>query len=147
MEKIKLYKLHRLLSTTVLVLSMIWILSGFMHPIMSWTKPKSAVMRPPKSALVSQERFSIRELLKKENLGNIHRVRLINFDGKDVYQIIGKTVKYFDAESGNEIDNGDDHYAVLLARHYSGRVETVAEITEIRKFDYKKIYSIKVAFK
>ena len=137
MQKAKLYKLHRLLSTTVLVLSMIWILSGFMHPIMSWTKPSPAVRFPPKSVLTEEQRVPVSEIILKNKLSNIQKIRLVNIEGKDTYQIIGRQVKYFLAENGEEIEEGDRKYAVSLAHHYSGKKLSVSKVEDIYKFDYK----------
>ena len=137
MKKKKLLKLHKLLSTTVLVLSLIWILSGFSHPIMGWTKPSAKQFRPPAEKLSGNKLAELKEVLEKNEIAEFQKVRLINILGQDTYQIHSVPMRYFNAVTGEEIEDGDEKYAIELAKYYGKKSETVASVEDVTKFDHK----------
>lgn len=137
MKKQKILKLHKLLSTTVLVLSLIWILSGFSHPIMGWTKPSAKQFRPPSEMLSGNKLIELKDVLENNEIAEFQKVRLINILGQDTYQVHSRPMRYFNAETGEEIEGGDDKYAIELAKYYGQKNETVSAVEDVTSFGYQ----------
>lgn len=81
--------------------------------------------------------LELKAVLEKNEISEFQKVRLINILGQDTYQVHTSSLRYFDAESGEEIVEGDKLYAVELAKYYGKKTETVTSVEDVTKFDYK----------
>lgn len=152
-----LYKIHRKLSLIALLPVLAWTLSGVMHPLMSYFKPKVnarlAVNKEEKKT--NQILISIDSVMRLKRWTNIQSFRLVNVDSSLYYQIKreGKNI-YVSTVNGNTNENGEYEYATYLAGLYSGeQSSTIADISTQNSFsnEYVKIARIlpvyKVAYK
>ena len=137
MNNAKILKIHGKLSTLILVLCLIWIVSGFLHPFMGWFRPGAANFRPPASQL-TQRPIEIQRIITKYDLRGIGGGRLMVWGKKNVYQIKLKgRLLYYDALSGEEIEDGDVKYAEFLARYYGAEQGAVGPVELVTQFNYQ----------
>ncbi|MCM8530150.1 MAG: PepSY domain-containing protein, partial [Lentisphaeraceae bacterium] len=136
MQTGKLLKIHKMLSMTALILSLIWILSGFMHPIMGWVRPSAKNFRPPVSVVDTKNIKDLKEFLPSEK--KINSFRLVDLDGRTCYQLAeGFETSYFDAQTGKEIKEADEVFASSLAHYYKGQLAPIVKTELVTSFDYK----------
>lgn len=116
------YTWHRYLGLVTCAVVFVWSLSGFFHPLMSWTQPRPAKMMLTPAALKA-EQFGIspEQALTKNQLRSYHDFNVVAFNDATYYQI--RTAEntpliYFSTQDGTALPDGDQQYAVWLARQY-----------------------------
>ncbi|SHN36991.1 PepSY-associated TM helix domain-containing protein [Mucilaginibacter sp. OK098] len=132
--KTSFYKLHRVFGLIAIVPVICWTLSGLSHPFMSnWFRPfiPVEVYKPPvqsevKPALSIQQVLHINDIIELRNFG------LVSFNKASYYQVLGKdsVCNYYSADDGALLKNGDQLYAVWLARYFTQ--DSVSAIKSIR---------------
>jgi uncharacterized iron-regulated membrane protein len=161
--KQQFYFWHKWIGIAACAAVFAWSLTGFLHPLMSWTQPRSA--QPfLKSQLLVPENFKteLDAALRKNNLQTFGGFNTVRFDGATYYQIlpdkngnagsaetgeschssivsdsiVAKPPLYLNAETGAELSNGDEKYAEFLARYFAGEQRaSVKSITLVTDFD------------
>lgn len=134
------YKWHRILGLTALVPVIFWTISGLSHPFMSnWFRPYIPVevyKQPVQSELKSE--LSIQQVLDQNHIAELRNFSLVSFNKSAYYQVIGKdsTYNYYSAITGRLLPNGDQQYAIYLARYFTqDSVSTIKSITLQKTFD------------
>ncbi len=136
------YKWHRILGLMALVPVIFWTISGLSHPFMAnWFRPfiPQEVFHP-KTQAEMQPKLSLQEVLDRNHLTEIRNFGLVNFDRGTFYQILNRDSinQYYSAKNGNLLPNGDQAYAVYLARFFINDKKTpVKEALLQTAFDWK----------
>ncbi len=134
------YKWHRVLGLMALVPVIFWTVSGLTHPFMAnWFRPfiPQEVFRP-KSQLEMQPKLSLQEVLDRNRLAEIRNFSLVSFDRGTYYQILNRDSinQYYSAENGNLLPNGDQNYAIYLARYFTNDQKTPVKEARLQiRFD------------
>lgn len=151
--KKQLYKWHRILGIIVCIPLIFWALSGITHPLMNWVQPDIATNQPYSNQISGQDLMPLHEVLDKGGIGEFERVRLIKFENTMAYQVRlpdDPVLKYWDANSGETIPDGDEIYARYLARYFLGDQEsTISDIELVESFttQYRSINRLLPAYK
>jgi hypothetical protein len=125
MMKRRLQKLshqwHRRLIWVGLLAALMFMLSAAVHPILSWTGPQAAKFRPPALAVESHQLPRIAAVLEQHRLSRVEVVKLVPSKVGPVLQVTEdrfKPRRYFELNSGAEIEGFDQDHARWLARYY-----------------------------
>ena len=134
------YKWHRILGLISLVPVIFWTISGLSHPFMSnWFRPfiPQEVFKPLNQQQMAPK-FTLQEVLDKNQISRLRNFGLINLDKGTFYQVLNadSSYTYYSANNGNVLVNGDQQYATYLARYFTqDSVSAVKSITVQRTFD------------
>ncbi len=128
------FNLHRWISIVALVPTLLWSLSGMAHPFMAhWFKPPIArEFLPPKPINTKAIIMPLAEALQANGIAEITQFRLVELGGSTYYQIQlpQKPERiYLNARTGTRLENGDEQYAVWLAKQYFAGTNGVANPT------------------
>ncbi|WP_276381486.1 PepSY-associated TM helix domain-containing protein [Flavobacterium sp. H4147] len=136
-KKIKqhMYKWHRIIGLITVVPVIFWTLSGLMHPFMAhFFKPEIAHDKIEQSIIdKSQLKYSIQEVLLKNELTQFKNFRIVTFNNKTYYQVktfFGELV-YFDTSNAQKLENGDQKYAEWLSRYFLDDQKSPVKNSEI----------------
>lgn len=133
------YRWHRSLAWLAGVAALIWASSGLLHPVMSWTNPTPAAMKPPESSRPEIPVASLAVLLASAGVDRVQSARwLANPDAVQVQVTLDASQprRYWTWPAGQEMPDADRERAVALARHYTGeRQAAVAQAEWIGAFD------------
>jgi len=117
-----IYKWHRTLSLIIALPVFLWAASGFMHPIMTNIRPHVATQwLKPVVIDTTQTRVSLQAALEKNNIYHISNVRIVQMGGNQFYQVQlpgQAALQYFSTQNGNLLRNGDNLYAMTLAKKF-----------------------------
>ncbi len=132
--KKRFYVWHRWLGILSCLAVLMWSLTGFLHPVMSWTQPQPAAQFV-KSASLSADAFrvALAEVLARNDIAEFKSLNIVSFEGRAYYQVERAGVEtplYFDMTNGGALADGDQRYAVHLARTFSGDRESEITGTE-----------------
>ena len=130
-----MYKWHRVIGLITIIPVIFWTLSGLMHPFMAhFFKPEIAREKLEQQIVdKNQLRFSIQEVLQKNELTQFKNFRIVTFNNKTYYQlktIIGE-LWYFDTSTAEKLDNGDQKYAEWLSRYFLDDQKSAVKKSEI----------------
>ncbi len=132
-----MYRWHRIASLIIAIPVFLWALSGFMHPLMTNVRPQVATQKLQAQVIdTSAIKVSLREALEKNKVDSFSQFRLVAMHGNWFYQVKlpGQLVlKYYSAENGKLLPNGDELYARYLARQFLEGDELAAEATKGNK--------------
>lgn len=144
--KQNIYKWHKIIGLITVIPVIFWTLSGLMHPFLAhWFKPAIAhEFILPKPLDKNELKLSIKEVLEKNGIEKFKGIRMVNFDGQNYYQV--KSIKdqwlYFNTQSGEELANGDQKYAIWLSRYFLAdsisRIKSISLQSEFSQ-EYKYI--------
>jgi hypothetical protein len=147
--KRNLYKIHRTLGILALIPVLVWTASGFMHPFMTWFKPKQPqTVTIPQAVKFETVKVGIDSILKINNIATVKQVRFIQANEKTYYQVKlpkQQELLYFDVSNGEKWQNGDKLYAEQLARYFIDEQKSaVASNTIVTEFskNYKSVYKL-----
>lgn len=131
------YRWHKKLALIAGVLTLLWVLSGLIHPFLSVWGPRPAAFKPPEmefGRMPSAEGFSL--ILDKLKTENIEGMRLVRVGYAYAWQVRmkGGTV-YFDADYGKFQPLFGETYATALASHYTGGKGLATDIKDQTQFD------------
>lgn len=141
--KLDVRQLHRKAPQIAVLVVLVWGLSGFLHPIMSWTAPRAAIQMPP-ALVVDTEGASAPSTLAILP-ETVRHVRLAPSPDGPYWSVLtdsGSARLAFDAQTGAPADEAARAHAIMLARHYADLPETgVVSVEEITQFsiDYPAI--------
>lgn len=125
-------KLHRSLGWLAGVAAILWALTGFLHPIMTWSAPRAAVQAPPETSVSFDGVAAPEGALPMR----AHLMRVVEKDGRLYWQAMTPgDVVAVDASNGNAAPGLAAQRAIALARHYAALPEgVVATATKIERF-------------
>lgn len=107
-------------------------LSGMLHPLMLWTGPVPAAFYPPKAVMQAGQAAAIPRILSQHGITAPLLVKLVP-SGEDVLVQVtdapDRPRRYFDPETGLELEGHDMRHAIGLARYYSG--EKLADVAAV----------------
>ncbi len=129
--------LHRRLAWIAAAAALAWALTGFLHPIMSWTAPRAAVQAPPAAPInLSGVGPPLAAALAAAGAVEVSHVRLVEVAGEPVWlaAIPGRPDRLaVNALSGEPAAGAEAAHAARLARHYANLPDT--EIVSARPVD------------
>lgn len=118
----QLYKWHNRLGIIAVIPTVLWCLSGVMHPFIAhWFRPEiPKTFKIPTPIDTSLMTLDISEVAKKNELGYFKTIRLASQDDQVFYQfkLPNDELRYYNASTGKEWVNADEEYAIGLARYY-----------------------------
>lgn len=117
-----MYRWHRIASLTIALPVLLWAFSGFMHPLMTNIRPQVATQRLTTPVIdTSKIRVSLADALAKNRIDSFSQFRLVVMSGNWFYQVTlpgNKVLKYYSAENGKLLPQGDELYARYLAKQF-----------------------------
>jgi hypothetical protein len=117
-----IYRWHRIASLTIALPVLLWAFSGFMHPLMTNIRPQVATQRLITPVIdTSKIKVSLADALAKNRIDTFSQFRLVVMSGNWFYQVTlpgNKVLKYYSAENGKLLPQGDELYARWLARQF-----------------------------
>ncbi|CAA6830066.1 MAG: PepSY-associated TM region [uncultured Aureispira sp.] len=138
----QLYKWHHRIGLLITLPILGWCISGLTHPMMAHLfkiKPAKRFVMPSPVALDSNS-IALEEALEKHKIEAFSNFRLVNYQEQSYYQIIkeGKETSYINTATNVPLENGDEVYAVYLARYFLGdQTSPVAAITKLNQFTFE----------
>jgi hypothetical protein len=135
-----IYFWHRTVGLITIIPVIFWTLSGLMHPLMAhWFSPKiSNQFIIPQVLDKAQISLSIQDVLEKNKIEVFKNFRLVRFQGNTYYQvkIHDSEILYFDTQSAQKLENGEQRYAEHLARYFlDDQKSAVKGIRQQTEFD------------
>lgn len=146
-----IYTWHRKLSLIAGILTLLWVLSGLLHPFLSYAGPRPAEFKSPEhiiSETPSNKGFS--KVLDQLNGQSITQLRLLKGERDWAWQAsTGNGFEYYDPDFGTKRSDFSDTYAENLARHYTGSDAEIKSIKLQTEFDldYPKINRLLPVYK
>jgi hypothetical protein len=138
--KTSFYKWHRVFGLMAIVPVICWTLSGLSHPFMSnWFRPfiPVEVYKPPVQSKLKPA-LSIQQVLDTNHVTELRNFGLVSFNKATYYQVLSKDsiCNYYSANTGTILKNGDQQYAVWLARYFTqDSVSAIKSIGLQKTFD------------
>lgn len=127
------FRFHRLLWWSAGLALLIFVVSGFLHVLMTWTGPQTAVQRPPQQAFTTEQMRAVMPLLQQQGIQNAGIVKLVPSEQGAVLQVTTDAQqprRYFDVVQGVELNDFDEAQARWLAQYYLNDSER--NIEEVR---------------
>lgn len=121
-----------------LIITTIYIVSAFAHPLMAWTGPQAQTMFPPSLRSSSSNIQAIGAIIEKHDLQNANIAKLIPFQNDVLFQVThnaNKPRRYFSLSTLEELPQQDQQQAIWLAQHYTGLTPEVSSIEFKTEFD------------
>jgi hypothetical protein len=144
--KKRFYVIHKWLGIVACAAVFAWSVTGFLHPLMSWTQPRPA--QPfLKRGVLTPEQFKVplSAALAQNNIKTLGGFNVVSFNGAAYYQILPanqtaqtmsdagadchssvvsqtineETPLYLSVADGGLLPEGDQRYAEYLARHFA----------------------------
>jgi hypothetical protein len=138
------YSIHKRLAWIVFIPTLLWALSGIMHPFMShWFKtrlPQEEYKAEKVPANLTVTEFH--HLLKINGIDEFNDLHVVTFHGKSYAQILDeKGIIYIDINTGKRIKKSDENYAQHIARYITKDLENPVKLTKITAFtsEYKSV--------
>lgn len=142
----KLYRWHRIIGIITVVPVIFWTLSGLMHPFMAhWFKPEIArQFIIPKPIPAGNVTLSPQQILDKHRIIVFKQVQFVDMQNQTYYQVktTGNQWRYFHAQTGEELKNGDRVYAEYLARYFADDQQSAIKSVQLLTYftdEYKYI--------
>jgi hypothetical protein len=133
------YKWHRILGLTALIPVIMWTLSGLSHPFMSnWFRPVIALEVYKPAPAKAKSTLSIQQVLDKNGISSFINFGQIRFNNDTYYRVLGadSVYKYYSANNGSLLPDGDKLYATYLARYFTqDSTSKIKSITLQKNFD------------
>ncbi len=136
-----IYRWHRILSLIAAVPMILWSGSGMLHQAGQWVKPKLkkevVALAPVDSSAI---KISLQYALQENRIEKITASQIVKYRGEYFYQVRVKKNNpcvYLGVKDGQQLDKGDERFAVALAfemmgnenAHIAGR-EFIKKFTE-----------------
>ncbi len=136
---LKMRRWHRRLSWVAGLAMLLWAGSGLLHPLMSWTNPLPVAFSPPAvDAEISIDQLQpLESVLRNLGVREVSYARVLRQDSAWLWQWADADRvgwHYADAVTGQALPDADRQRAELLARHFSGAVEAVADAERLTRF-------------
>lgn len=132
------YKWHRLLGIISLIPVICWTISGLSHPFMSnWFRPfiPQEVFKPLNQKDMAAK-LTLQQVMDLNHITELRNFTLVNFNKHTYYQLLNRdsSYTYYAADKGDSLKNGDQQYAVFLARYFTQ--DSVSKIKSIKRQKY-----------
>ncbi len=131
---------HRQIGWVAAFVAMGWALTGFLHPVMSWTAPRPAVQAPPGGGQIGAlPEVSPADAFAGTGQSVASQIRLVTVGGRAYWMAshpaeARKSV--VDAQTGEPAPEAEEAHAIALARHYAALPEAeVRSAVLIERFD------------
>lgn len=114
-------RLHRYALWPALSVLTLFIASGFLHVVMTWTGPQSNVAQPPQARFSAAEWQAIPRILQQHGIAQAQVIKLIPSNKKNLLQVTvreNEPRRYFDLVTGDALPDQDVSQAVWLAQYY-----------------------------
>lgn len=120
----KLMKFHRGFGMVLGILVLMWSLTGVLHPIMSATQPQPAKRMPPFQQLHLEHAMPASQVLQQHSITQFSALQAIELQPKLVaYRVLKpnqNSAEYYDSQTSQLIENGEQNDAKRLALWYTG---------------------------
>ncbi|NII26607.1 PepSY domain-containing protein [Pseudoflavitalea sp. X16] len=132
-----LYRWHRIASLIIALPVLLWAVSGFMHPLMTNIRPQVATQRLMAPVIdTSKIKISLAAALQKNHMDTFRSFRLVAMNDNWFYQVQlpgSKVLKYYSADNGKLLPQGDELYARYLAKQFLEGDEQAAAVAKAGK--------------
>ena len=118
--------LHRLLLWPALLALVAFVLSGFMHILMTWTGPQTTVTKLPSQSIAVEQVQALPAVLEKHHINEAIIIKLVPSPQGSLLQVTQSrqaSRRYFDLRSGEELPGYDEVQARWLANYYRAGVQ------------------------
>ena len=115
------YRWHRITSLVIALPLLLWTISGFLHPIAGFFKPKVSQSIQPTTIDTAKIKTGLREALLMNKIERIHNFRIVQLNKQFYYQVQElkqDTLTYISALDGSCLPGADKDYAAQLAQRY-----------------------------
>lgn len=126
--------LHRQIGWVAAFVAMAWAVTGFLHPVMSWTAPRPAVQTPPSGGQFRTLPDIPGQFLDKSGQIRTVQVRLVTIGGHLYWMSTDPSAArkmVADALTGEAAPEAEEAHAIALARHYAALPEAGVRSVEI----------------
>lgn len=117
-----MYRWHRVASLIIAIPVLLWAVSGFMHPLMTNIRPQVATQRLTVPVIdTAKIKVSLADALQKNRVDTFSSFRLVVMSGNWFYQVKlpdNAMLKYYSADNGKLLPQGDELYARYLAKQF-----------------------------
>lgn len=127
-------QLHRQIGWVAAFVAMAWAITGFLHPVMSWTAPRPAVQAPPNPGQIGTVPATPGQFLANSGQTGTYQVRLVTVGDRSYWfsSFAGEPRKgVIDALTGTSAPELEKDHAIALARHYAALPEADIRAVEI----------------
>lgn len=131
--------LHRMVLWPALLAVLAFVLSGFLHILMTWTGPQPAQALPPQAQFPAADWVAMGRVLQQQAIRDARVVKLVPSVAGNVLQVTDaedQPRRYFDLAHGAPLPDHDRQQALWLARHYLGdRWREPVQVEFVTTFD------------
>jgi hypothetical protein len=131
---------HRLLVWPALLAIIVFVTSAFMHLLLTWTGPQTAINKPPQQVFASTDVNAIPSILREHHIARADIVKLVPSAQEPLLQITENALsprRYFSLRTGKEIPGQDEQQARWLANYYlNDTSRAIQSITFQTAFDH-----------
>jgi hypothetical protein len=126
----------------------LWVISGLLHVVMTWTTPRAAAMAAPEATFEGAMIPDIQKLLQRTDGATVSAARLAMLDGTPHLYLRPSNnpeAQLVRLSDGKAKADGDRQLAIALARHYAGDLTSPIKATRlVTAFDsdYPPIYRL-----
>jgi len=102
---------------------LLFIISGVLHPVMSWTGPQPVKMGPPPAQFSAKDLTAMQAVLKQLPNLKVLSVKIVPYNSQKLLQLTIQDQakrRYFDLATQQELVDFEPSYAKWLAQHYTG---------------------------
>jgi hypothetical protein len=132
---------HRVLLWPALLALVLFVLSGLLHILVTWTGPQAMQPMPPRAVFPAADWAAMPRLLQQHGISQAQAVKLVPSQGRNLLQVTtddDSARRYFDLVSGVELPAYDAQQAQWLAQHYLQDAHAKPESIEfLTQFDKK----------
>src|SRR5690606_16764107 len=115
--------LHRRAAWMAGLALLTFLLSGLLHPLMTWTGPRAAAFLPPRATFETPHLAQAQHILGQLPPTQAHQARITPSVDGPVLQVssdMQSPRQYCSLDTGEGLPNHDARHAEWLARYYSG---------------------------
>lgn len=126
---------HHLLLWPALLAVFVFVISAFMHLLLTWTGPQAARNQAPRQVFGSTALQAIPRVLAKHRITRAELVKLVPSASGALLQVtVDRSAprRYFDLHSGDELPGHDEQQARWLASYYLDDSSRVIEAVEFQ---------------
>lgn len=140
-DKRFVHRFHRQIGLIVSFVMFTFVISGAFHLFVKLHNARPE--KQPYAQLIFRRQLALSNLKLPVADSNIKRLSVVKFDDKVYYQLLNnkKQILYFDANTGEQLANGDIAFATFLSNYYHHEpiglkmVKRKSTITQIKQFD------------
>jgi len=130
---------HRLLVWPALLAIIVFITSAFMHLLLTWTGPQTAINKPPQQVFASTDVNAIPSILREHRIARADIIKMVPSAQEPLLQVTEDRTaprRYFSLRTGKELPEQDEQQARWFASYYLNDASRVIQsITFQTEFD------------